>query len=154
MKNQMLITALTLTLISGFSAQAANRTAVAAPTVAVGVGEVKTLDLEQITVQVSPEMRAALEEIRAQALEQAKATWDVKTNNTARVGSSKVSMQDFSWSQSRTSSNGKHFKEAKLTMRALEGGGYEVSNPSSGERIKISLGVSFKPLTVTLTVEF
>jgi len=152
MKNQMLITALTLTLISGFSAQAANRTAVTAPAVAVQTGEVKTLDLEQVTTQVSPEMRAALEQIQAQALEQAKATWDVKTNKAARMGSGKVSMQDFSWGQSQTSSNGNPFKEAKLTMRALEGGGYEVSNPSSGERIKISLGVSFKPLTITLTV--
>jgi len=147
MKNTLLITALTLTLISGFSAQAANRAAVAAPTVAVQASEVKTLDLEQITTQVSPEMRAALEEIKAQALEQAKATWDVKTNSAARVGSGKVSMQDFHFSSEARAVKG-------FAVKTLEGGGFEVSNPSSGEKIKISIGISFKPLTITVSAEF
>ncbi len=146
MKNTLLITALTLTLISGFSAQAANRTAVATPAVAIQTGEVKTLNLEQITTQVSPEMRAALEEIRAQALSQAQAQYNA---------GGKVSVQDFHLvTNPDARSSGTHIKEAKLTVNALKGGGFEISNPSSGEKIKISLGVSFKPLTVTLTVEF
>jgi|GEM_PF-2180118 len=147
MKSTLLITALTLTLISSFSAQAANRTAVAAPAVAVQASEVKTLDLEQITTQVSPEMRAALEEIKAQALEQAKGGWNASPSIKNRMGSGKVSMQDFHFSSEARAVKG-------YAVKALEGGGYEVSNPSSGEKIKISIGISFKPLTITVSAEF
>jgi len=145
MKNQMLITALTLTLISGFSAQAANRTVVA-PQIAVQAPQVKTLDLEQVTTQISPEMKAALEDIRAQALNQAQAQYSA---------GGKVSLQDFHFvTNSGARVSGNHIKKANLTVKALEGGGYEVSNPSSGEKIKISIGISFKPLAITVSAEF
>jgi len=144
MKNQMLITALTLTLISGFSAQAANRTAVAAPAVAVQTGEVKTLDLEQVTTQVSPEMRAALQDIKAQALTQIQAQPNARQSGSS---ANKVAMQDFHFVSNARAVKG-------FAVKALEGGNYEVSNPSTGERIKITISVRWNPLTITITITF